>query len=129
MGQRLAARGSTPDILISSPALRAYSTAMIIAAQIGYPKEVIQKASKLYFEGAEGLLDVIRSLPAGVNAAMLFGHNPTMTESVNALARATIDNMPTCGIAEIRFDVTSWEDVDNGLGVLQWYDYPKRIDD
>ena len=129
MGKRLTSRGVNPDILISSPALRAYSTAVKIAAEIGYPKDDIQTKAKLYFEGTEGLLDVICALIPRVDTAMLFGHNPTMTVSVNALAKTTIGNVPTCGIAEIQFDVESWEDVGKGLGKMQLFDYPKRIDD
>jgi phosphohistidine phosphatase len=127
MGKRLASHGVSPDILISSPARRAYSTAVLIAAAIGYPKEDIQTKAKLYFEGISGMLDVIHSLTSEVSTAMLFGHNPTMTEAVNTLAHATIGNVPTCGIAEIQFDVESWEDVDEGLGTMQLFDYPKRI--
>lgn len=129
MGKRLASRGVKPDVLISSPALRAHSTAIKIAAEIGYPEEDIQTKAKLYFEGISGMLDIIRSLNSAVNVAMLFGHNPTMTQAVNSLAQAAIGNVPTCGIAEIQFDVESWQDVDEVLGTMQLFDYPKRIDD
>ena len=128
MGKRLASRGVKPDILISSPAVRAYSTAVKIAAEIGYQKDDIQTKAKLYFEGTSGILEIIRSLKSRINTAMLFGHNPTMTEAVNILAQTTIGNVPTCGIAEIQFDVESWQDVDKGLGTMQLFDYPKRID-
>lgn len=129
MGRRLASRGVKPDIIVSSPALRAYSTAVKIAAEIGYLKDDILLKSKLYFEGTEGLLDVIRSLLPRVNGAILIGHNPTMTAAVNNLAQTTIGNMPTCGIAEIKLPVNSWKDVDAGMGTMQLFDYPKRIDD
>ena len=129
MGKRLALCGVKPDILISSPAVRAYSTAVKIAAEIDYPEEDIQTKAKLYFEGISGMLDIIHSLKPEVDTAMLFGHNPTMTEAVNTLTKAAIGNMPTCGIAEIRFDVESWQDVDKELGTMELFDYPKRIDD
>ena len=129
MGKRLVSRGVTPDILISSPAVRAYSTAVKIAAEIGYPKEAIKVSDKLYFEGSGGMLDVIHSLKPEINVAMLFSHNPTITELINDLANTTIDNVPTCGVAEIRFDIETWESVDEGLGAMQLFDYPKRMDD
>lgn len=129
MGKRLASRGVKPDIMVSSPALRAYGTAVKIAAEIGYPKDDILLESKLYFEGTESLLDVIQSLVSRVNTAMLFGHNPTMTDAVNVLAQTTIGNVPTCGIAEIQLRVKSWKNVDKGMGTMQLFDYPKRIDD
>ena len=129
MGKRLVSRGVQPDILISSPALRAYSTAVKIAAEIGYPKDDIQVNEKLYFAGTSGMLDVIHSLIPRIRSAMLFGHNPIMTQLVNDLANTTIGNVPTCGIAEIKFDTESWEEADEGLGTMQLFDYPKRVDD
>lgn len=129
MGRRLKKGGIKPDILISSPALRAYSTALKIAAAIGYSEETIQVNKKLYFEGTNGMLDVIHSIASEINTAMLVGHNPTTTHLVNGLANATIDNVPTCGIAEIKFAIESWEAVDQGLGTLQRFDYPKRSQD
>ena len=129
MGKRLVSRGVKPDILISSPAVRAYSTAVKIAAEIDYPKDDIQVNEKLYFEGTSSVLDVIHSLIPRISSAMLFGHNPIMTQLVNYLANTTIGNVPTCGIAEIKFDAESWEEVDEGLGAMQLFDYPKRVDD
>ena len=129
MGKRLVSRGVKPDILISSPALRAHSTAVRIAAEIGYPKDDIQVNDKLYFNGANGMLDVIRSLIPRVGSAMLFGHNPNMTLLINDLANTTIGNVPTCGIAEIKFDIESWKEIETGLGAMQLFDYPKRVDD
>lgn len=129
MGKRLASRGVKPDVLISSPAVRAHSTAVKIAAEIAYPEADIQLNNKLYFEGANGMLDVIHSLAPKVTVAVLFGHNPTITQMVNDLANATIDNVPTCGIAEIKFDVESWKEIDEVLGEMHFFDYPKRIAD
>ena len=129
MGKRLVSRGVKPDILISSPALRAYSTAVKIAAEISYPKDDIQIHDSLYFKGIRGILDIVHSLKPRVGTAMLFGHNPTMTMLVNALAQTNIANVPTCGIAEIRFYTEFWEDIGEGLGVMQLFDYPKRVDD
>jgi len=129
MGKRLMSRRVRPDVLISSPANRAYSTAVKIAREIGYAKEAIQINEKLYFEGSGSILKVIHSLPPEVCGAMLFSHNPTITYLVNGLANTDIGNVPTCGIAEITFNTESWLDVNEGEGTLQLFDYPKRVDD
>ena len=129
MGKRLVARKVKPEVLISSPARRAHSTSIKIAAEIGYPEEAIQVNQQLYFEGTSGMLDVIHALDPSIQTAMLFGHNPTMTELVNDLAQTHIGNVPTCGIAEIKFDVDSWEAVVEGAGKMELFVYPKRVDD
>jgi len=41
---------------------------------------------------------------------MLFGHNPEFTELAHRLS-SDIADMPTCAIAEFRFDTKKWSDV------------------
>jgi len=129
MGRRLKSRGVSPDLLISSPAVRAHSTSVRIAAEIGYLGANIQIRNKLYFEGVSGVYDVIHSLDPNLKTVMLFGHNPTTTELVNELSNVDIDNVPTCGIAELRFDIETWSEVVAGIGEMVLFDYPKRVDD
>ena len=59
-------------------------------------------------------------------SVFLFGHNPTLTDLSNYLTDEYIDNIPTCGIAEIHFDVNSWEEIYQGNGYLASLDYPKN---
>ena len=129
MGRRLATRGVKPDILVSSPARRAYTTAQLIATEIDYPEDKIRQKPELYYDGNYGMMSVIHWLPPEASIAMLFSHNPTITETVNALANAMLANMPTCGVAEIQFDVKSWDEVKIGAGKMQLFDYPKRVEE
>ena len=127
MGKRLAQRGVKPDILISSPAKRAYATAKRIASELAYPRDKIARDSRLYLSSVGNMLSVIRETPNDVATLMIFGHNPGITELVNRLTGSDIYNIPTCGTAEIAFDVSSWKDVSEGNGELVDFDYPKKI--
>lgn len=118
-------QGHKPDLIISSPANRAYSTAGNIARELGIDESEIITATDLYFAGAEGMLGVLESVDDRYRKVMMTGHNPTMTYLVNTLADTDIYNMPTCAIAIIGFDVASWADLDSTDGVLLGYDYPK----
>lgn len=129
MGKRLVSRGVQPELIVSSPALRAYSTAIKIAAETGYAEKAVQVDKRLYFEGIGAALKIIQSLNLEVQSAMLVGHNPVTTALANYLANTNIANIPTCGIAEIVFDTESWQEVDSGTGMMKLFDYPKRIDD
>lgn len=129
MGKRLAARNVLPETLISSPAVRARKTANKIASQIGYPKDRIRVEEGMYQGGTTGMLNVIRSIDDQAPSAMVFGHNPATTDLANYLAHANIDNVPTCGIVEMRFETESWSDVVSGGGELVDFDYPKRVED
>lgn len=110
MGRRLARREVKPDLLMSSPALRALTTAQLVADEIGIGREKIVVDDRLYESSAEGLLAVIRGLDKQAASVMLFGHNPEFTELAHRLS-ADIDHMPTCAVAEFRFDTRTWSDV------------------
>lgn len=110
MGKRLGKRGVRPDLLMSSPALRALTTAQLIADEIGYPRKRIVVDERLYTSSPDGLLAVVCALDNKLDCAMLFGHNPEFTEFAHRLSSEIID-MPTCAVAEFRFDAKAWGDV------------------
>ncbi len=130
MGKRLACRRPKPELIISSPAVRAKMTAKLLATGIGYPKANIVIDKLIYEAEPEDLMSIIRGLDNTVDCVMLVGHNPAFTLLVNSLARCNIENVPTCGLAVLKFDIVSWDDIDRVTGELLDFDYPKKtIDD
>ncbi|MCG8311127.1 MAG: histidine phosphatase family protein [Cytophagales bacterium] len=127
MGQRLAQKNVKPDALIASPAKRAAATARRIAEQISFPVSDIVKEPLLYHGSVSSMIDVIRSSDDGIETLMIFGHNPGLTDLTNRLSGSDIYNIPTCGIAEIDFDVASWQEVGNTKGNLVSFDFPKNV--
>lgn len=125
MGARLAKQGHLPDLIISSPAKRAYSTAKKIARAAGYDKSDIRKEENLYFAGIFSMCNVLEELDDIFESVMMVGHNPAMTNLLNTLCETSIVNMPTCAIAIIQFDFDSWPDLGSEDGTLIGYDYPK----
>lgn len=127
MGSRLAAQQIRPQIIISSPAVRAVTTAEVIASELdGQPAEII--IDKRIFHAYSGqLLDVIRGFDASLHHVMLVGHNPGLTNLVEQLAQAGISNIPTCGIVVINFSFDHWRAVGGGTGDMLLFDYPKNI--
>src|SRR5210317_2497081 len=71
MGRRIVAAGIRPSLIVSSPAVRAWTTAKVIASEIGYPREFLQRDSALYLASVNGILDVIASQDTGFNSLML----------------------------------------------------------
>ncbi len=62
MGKRLAKDKALPDLMISSPAKRAWKTAKIIAREVGYQKANIEKNIALYEAGVSELIQVIQKI-------------------------------------------------------------------
>ena len=127
MGQRLAKRNIKPDVMVTSPAKRAAATARRIAEEISFPRSNIQQESLMYHGSIRNMIEVIRSTSDHSNILMIFGHNPGLTDLTNHLSGSDIYNIPTCGIAEIDFDIASWQEVGDGKGSLISFDYPKNI--
>ena len=126
MGHRLAARGVCPDLVLSSPALRALTTAQVITGVVGYPAEKIALDVRIYEAGVSDLLDLIRETDDKIESVMVFGHNPAVTAIVNRLSETPLDNLPTCGVAEFRFDVKTWAKLGKTTASDVRIDYPKK---
>jgi phosphohistidine phosphatase len=128
MGKRLKERKVVPDLLLSSPAKRTLSTAKRIADAMGFEKEKIKTDRGLYHADDDEILNVIRSMNDHNDCVLMFGHNPGLTDFVNNVnhdKKHYIDNIPTCGVVAIEFNVPSWRQVDFGKGDVLHFDFPK----
>lgn len=125
MATRLVEAGVAVDLIISSPANRALTTAHYLASKTGYEENNILLQPLLYFGGSSAMLDIIQNTPSSLQSLMLVGHNPDMTSLFNILCGYQTENMPTCAIASIHFQNT-WSDVCADSGLLADYDYPKK---
>jgi phosphohistidine phosphatase len=126
MAKKLKEKGESFDLIISSPANRALSTAEYFADEFDYDHALIEEAHSVYHSDHGTLLTIIDNMPDNFNKIMLFGHNPGFTNLANVLTGETLGNIPTCGIIKIDFEVNSWSEVIPGIGTMQFFDYPKR---
>ena len=126
MGRRIAAAGIRPSLIVSSPAVRAWTTAKIIANEIGYPREFLQRDNGLYLASVNGILDVIVAQDPGFNNLMLVGHNPGFTDFANYLVPGLTNNMPTAGVVSVELDSDDWSLYDRPAAELLLYDFPKN---
>lgn len=116
-----------PNLIISSDATRALSTAMIFSRALGIPSERMLIESKIYESTADTLKKVIANLDDAASRVMLFGHNPGITNLVNELSNDLFfDNIPTCGIISFQFDINSWKEFGNKKGQLVFQQFPKE---
>ncbi len=126
MAARLKKKGILPELVISSPATRALTTAELFSETLGYPEEKIQKRMEIYRGGVLDLLKIVQQIPDLYDSAMLFGHNPTLTEFSNLLTGSYTENLVTCGVIKIELDIESWKSANPDSGKLSWYDFPKK---
>ncbi len=126
MGTRLAKWGPPVDRVISSSAVRALATAEMITHEMGLAWDEIQIEEALYHATEEEVLDLIWEQDDYLDGLMLFGHNPGLTYLVNDLSDLDLDNLPTCGVVILQFDVKSWVQIGEDLAVKADFDFPKK---
>ncbi len=127
MGKRLSNMGVRPSLIVSSPAVRAWTTAKIVADEISYPREFLQRDERLYLASVRSLMAVPADQDPGFNSIMLVGHNPGLTDFANMLVPGLTPNVPTTGIVAVDIDADDWDLRADPDRELRLYDYPKRI--
>jgi phosphohistidine phosphatase len=126
MGARLAEWGPPVDRVISSSAARALATAEFVTQEMGLPWDEIQIEDALYHASEDDMLEIIQEQDDYIDGLMIFGHNPGMTYLVNDLSDLYLDNLPTCGVVILQFDVDSWSEVGGVEASTADFDYPKK---
>ena len=125
MGKRIVEHGIRPSLIISSPATRAWATAKVIANEIGYPNEFLQREDDLYLASLNDILDVIAAQDNGFNHLMVVGHNPGLTDMANFLSPGLTHNLPTAGVVSVQIDRDDWDLRERPNTELLVHDYPK----
>jgi len=126
MAKRLMERNEVPQAVVSSPAVRAKTTAEIFCREWGYPVKDILFKEEIYEASASTLLKVINGLDDRYDSVALFGHNPGLTEIIVDLCNSDLYNLPTCGVVLISFPFESWQMVSRQTGDQLLFDYPKN---
>ena len=126
MGDVLREAGVGFDLIMSSPAQRAITTATVIAGKLGYPKKRLLEERRLYGATVEELLDIVHRLPDDKTHVALVAHNPGLTEFCNYLTGDNLANLPTCGIASIDLELDTWRAVYRDTGRLTRFEYPRK---
>lgn len=125
MGHRLKMRGENIDRFISSPAVRAISTARHMAREIHYPLDEVVESPEIYNAGTTDILAVINGLDDRDESVIIFGHNPGLSEIITYLTGQSMGSLPTCGIAKIVFnEAETWREISRGMGELEYVDHP-----
>lgn len=100
-----------PDAMVTSPAIRAYSTCLIIANHFAFDLNNITIKGAIYEASDNALMYVINELPNEAQTIFLFGHNPSLTSIVGKLTTQELGHIPTSAIAVIDFENVTWNEI------------------
>lgn len=127
MGEICKSKGYIPDLLISSNANRAQSTAKIFCSVFEFDAQKLTLENELYHAPEDKYLDACYGLDDNLESVMLFGHNPGITYLANSVSEEYIDNVPTCGVLVIDAKIDHWTDIEFSKCTLIDFIYPKMF--
>ena len=125
MAKKLKQKGVMPDVIISSPATRAKTTAELIAKELNFKKQIIYDTT-LYEANTNKIFDAIVKIDESNSIVFLIGHNPSLNMFVEILVNFR-ENIPTCGIIELEVDCELFKDFSATCTKLLSFDFPKKI--
>jgi phosphohistidine phosphatase len=104
-----------PDHIVSSPAVRAISTAKEFARSLGFPLKRIRHDDRIYLADRATLVTVLRSTPAACRHVLLVGHNPGVSRLAAWLADDdTLGDLPTASLCTLKGRLDAWAELAEG---------------
>jgi phosphohistidine phosphatase len=100
-------QGEFPNRIVSSPAARAISTALIFQRVLRVPDEKVSVNARLYEADLNDLFEIVSGLDDQDQSVMLFGHNPSFTQYASKMD-ATIAHVATAAVIRFDFEVVKW---------------------
>ena len=116
-----------PDLILTSPACRAFHTAMLYCRSMDLSCETLVVRKALYLASYNDLHNQIRKTPAGVDILGVVAHNPGITDLANFFLEESIHNIPTSGFVYMAFDAGAWEEVKADTMVKYDFHYPREL--
>lgn len=113
IGRVLSARGHSPQLVVTSPAVRARSTASLAKEAGQWVCDIVVEPS-LYGSGPDAAIQTA-SLAPDTDRLMLVGHQPTWSILVSVLTGDRAE-MRTGTVAVIDFDFDRWQDLPTARG-------------
>jgi phosphohistidine phosphatase len=114
LGELLRNKELVPHIIMSSTALRAKSTADLVAKGCGYIGEVVLE-QPLYQANPIDYMKVLERLPDRYQRVLLVGHNPTIEDTIEMLIGSSNIAMLPCTLAHLDLPIRKWSDLGKGI--------------
>ncbi len=127
MGKQILKHNKNIDLIISSPAKRAKTTAELVAKTVDYQKDI--QFEQTFYGGSEDDIEVILTQTEKTqNVVLMVSHNPTIEMLIYSFLKKKQEIiMPTAAIASLLFDVDDWAKIEASKAKLEWLIVPKQF--
>ena len=115
-----------PEIVLSSPAVRARETIERVAKFAKWTPEILFD-QRIYEAGGLRLLDVVSQIENERKTALLVGHNPGIEELLMLLTGES-KRVPTGAFMQIDLKSSKWANAADKRAKLAWLVKPRKLD-
>jgi phosphohistidine phosphatase len=130
MAARIVYRDLIPDLILVSPAERAWATAEIIASACELDAKQVQCARELYLATPETTWRLVTRRDAALRHVMICGHNPGLSQIASRFGpKPQTRELPTAGIASAVWHNAHWETLQPESAVSCDLDDPESMAD
>jgi len=117
----------TPAVLVTSPAFRAYETALVFARVLEYDPDRIVLKNNLYSHATlKSFSEILEEISDDINSVIFFGHNPSFTEIPDRLSKSGCNFLPKTGIVCISFKTDTWKEIVREKGTIDYFLKPEK---
>lgn len=116
LGRLLKKNGLIPQLIISSPAKRAYKTAIKMTHELNLPKKNIEENKIIYSGNTHKIIELISSLDKKTDLVLIVGHYPSIMELGNYLTGSNFLKLKTSGFILINLKIKSWKEIAKDKG-------------
>jgi len=127
MGINFLKKGYQFDQIFCSTAVRASTTAELVAEQLKYDTGSIYYNDQIYEASVRNLLEVVNHFKDNWKNVLLVGHNPAISYLGEYVSGSEIGSITTCSVLHIEFENMKWEEVGENSGRLLSYEYPDLL--
>jgi phosphohistidine phosphatase len=112
IAERIVRRDLIPDLILVSPAERAWSTAEIIASACELDTKQLQCARELYLATPETTWKVLSRRDSSLRHILICGHNPGLSQVASRLGPIpSRRNLTTAGLATAVWFNAEWDEL------------------
>jgi len=118
--------GVVPDIILSSPAMRAQKTAEILSEEMHYYKQ-IRYMNELYLSSADTISNLIHHQLDELDSIMIIAHNPGISDLAHKLTGGEILKIPKGAIVALSLPINKWSEMKDNSSTLDFFIHPKQF--
>jgi phosphohistidine phosphatase len=111
MGEMIKDKDMVPCFIICSTALRAKTTAELVAKGCKYEADIVLDHS-LYESKPQDYVDILETVSDRYSSVLVIGHNPTIEETIQMLTNSSdVVAIPSCALAHLSLPVEKWSEI------------------